>query len=120
LSNCAIVIQHVLTTILHHRAVFMNRVFLGMAFASLLLIPFLGRKLLPGGGFRADQAAHPRDPTGSARGRQPRDWVDHIEAAVRDTIASKQITSVVDKRRVCPVFGQSTLTYGKLGHHRQQ
>src|SRR4051812_16521615 len=38
--------QGVLTTILHHRGPFMA-VFLGMTFASMLLIPFLGRNFFP-------------------------------------------------------------------------
>jgi multidrug efflux pump subunit AcrB len=102
--------QQVLTTILHHRAVFMT-VFLGMAFASLLLIPFLGRNFFP----EVDSGQiklHIRGPTG-LRVEDTAGLVDHIEAAVRDTIPSKEIASVVDNVGL-PVSGIN-LTYGNSG-----
>ena len=102
--------QQVLTTILHHRAVFMT-IFLGMAFASLLLIPFLGRNFFP----EVDSGQiklHIRGPTG-LRVEDTAGLVDHIEAALRDTIPSKEIASVVDNVGL-PV-SSINLTYGNSG-----
>jgi CzcA family heavy metal efflux pump len=102
--------QQVLTTILHHRAVFMT-VFLGMAFASLLLIPFLGRNFFP----EVDSGQiklHVRGPTG-LRVEDTAALVDHIESAVKETIPPKQIVSVVDNVGL-PVSGIN-LTYGNSG-----
>jgi CzcA family heavy metal efflux pump len=102
--------QQVLTTILHHRAVFMT-VFLGMAFASLLLIPLLGRNFFP----EVDSGQiklHIRGPTG-LRVEDTAGLVDHIEAAVKDTIPPKEIASVVDNIGL-PVSGIN-LTYGNSG-----
>jgi multidrug efflux pump subunit AcrB len=102
--------QQVLTTILHHRAVFMT-IFLGMAFASLLLIPFLGRNFFP----EVDSGQiklHIRGPTG-LRVEDTAGLVDHIEAALHDTIPSKEIASVVDNVGL-PV-SSINLTYGNSG-----
>ena len=102
--------QQVLTTILHHRAVFMT-VFLGMAFASMLLIPFLGRNFFP----EVDSGQiklHMRGPTG-LRVEDTAGLVDHIEAACATVIPSQQIASVVDNVGL-PV-SSINLTYGNSG-----
>jgi multidrug efflux pump subunit AcrB len=102
--------QLVLTTILHHRAVFMT-IFLGMAFASMLLIPFLGRNFFPE--VDAGQIKlHVRGPTGM-RVEDTAGLVDHVETALRETIPSNEIASVVDNVGL-PV-SSINLTYGNSG-----
>ena len=102
--------QSVLTTILHHRGVFMA-VFLGMAFASMLLIPFLGRNFFPE--VDAGQIKlHVRGPTG-LRVEDTASLVDHVEAALREVIPSREIASIVDNVGL-PVSGIN-LTYGNSG-----
>jgi multidrug efflux pump subunit AcrB len=102
--------QSVLTTILHHRGVFMA-VFLGMAFASMLLIPFLGRNFFPE--VDAGQIKlHVRGPTG-LRVEDTASLVDHVEAALREVIPSREIASMVDNVGL-PVSGIN-LTYGNSG-----
>src|SRR5882762_5868166 len=102
--------QSVLTTILHHRGVFMA-VFLGMAFASMLLIPFLGRNFFPE--VDAGQIKlHVRGPTGT-RVEDTASLVDHVEAALREVIPSREIASIVDNVGL-PVSGIN-LTYGNSG-----
>ncbi len=104
------VYQSVLTTILHHRSVFMA-VFLGMAFGSMLLIPFLGRNFFPE--VDAGQIKlHVRGPTG-LRVEETAALVDHVEAALRQTIPPGEIASVVDNIGL-PV-SSINLTYGNSG-----
>src|SRR6202035_3281646 len=102
--------QSVLTTILHHRAVFMT-IFLGMAFGSMLLIPFLGRNFFP----EVDSGQiklHVRGPTG-LRVEDTAGLVDHVEAALREVIPPREIASIVDNVGL-PVSGIN-LTYGNSG-----
>jgi multidrug efflux pump subunit AcrB len=102
--------QHILTSILHHRGVFMA-VFLGMAFASMLLVPFLGQNFFPevdGGQIKL----HVRAPTGT-RVEETAALVDHVEAAIRQLIPSDQIGSVVDNVGL-PV-SSINMTYGNSG-----
>jgi multidrug efflux pump subunit AcrB len=102
--------QSVLTTILHHRGVFMA-VFLGMAFGSMLLVPFLGQNFFPE--VDAGQIKlHVRGPTG-LRVEETAGMVDHVEAAVREVIPSTDISSIVDNVGL-PVSGIN-LTYGNSG-----
>lgn len=102
--------QQVLSTILYHRAVFIT-VFLGMAFASLLLLPFLGRNFFPE--VDAGQIKlHIRGPTG-LRVEDTAGLVDRVEAALRDFIPGNQIASVVDNVGL-PV-SSINLTYGNSG-----
>jgi multidrug efflux pump subunit AcrB len=102
--------QSVLTAILHHRGVFMA-VFIGMAFGSMLLIPFLGRNFFPE--VDAGQIKlHVRGPTG-LRVEDSASLVDHIEAALREVIPAREIASVVDNVGL-PV-SSINLTYGNSG-----
>jgi multidrug efflux pump subunit AcrB len=102
--------QLVLTTILHHRGVFMA-VFAGMAFGSMLLIPFLGRNFFPE--VDAGQIKlHVRGPTG-LRVEDSASLVDHVEAALREVIPAGEIASIVDNVGL-PVSGIN-LTYGNSG-----
>ncbi len=102
--------QSILTTILHHRAVFMA-VFLGLAFGSMLLIPFLGRNFFPE--VDAGQIKlHVRGPTG-LRVEDTAGLVDHVEAAVRQRIPAGEIASVVDNIGL-PV-SSINVTYGNSG-----
>ncbi len=102
--------QSVLTTILHHRGVFIP-VFLGLAFGSMLLFPFLGRNFFPE--VDAGQIKlHVRGPTG-LRVEDTAGLVDHVEAALRRTIPADQIASVVDNIGL-PVSGIN-VTYGNSG-----
>jgi multidrug efflux pump subunit AcrB len=102
--------QSVLTTILHHRGVFMA-VFVGMAFGSMLLIPFLGRNFFPE--VDAGQIKlHVRGPTG-LRVEDSAALVDHVEAALREVIPAREIASVVDNIGL-PV-SSINLTYGNSG-----
>jgi multidrug efflux pump subunit AcrB len=102
--------QSILTTLLHHRGAFLA-IFLGMAFGSMLLIPFLGRNFFPevdGGQIKL----HVRGPTG-LRVEDTAALVDHVEAALRDAIPSREIASVVDNVGL-PV-SSINLTYGNSG-----
>jgi multidrug efflux pump subunit AcrB len=102
--------QSVLTTILQHRGVFMA-VFVGMAFGSMLLIPFLGRNFFP----EVDSGQiklHVRGPTG-LRVEDSAGLVDHVEAALREVIPAREIVSIVDNVGL-PVSGIN-LTYGNSG-----
>jgi CzcA family heavy metal efflux pump len=102
--------QSVLSTILHHRGVFMA-VFLGMTFASMLLIPFLGRNFFPE--VDAGQIKlHVRGPTG-LRVEDTAALVDRVEEAVRQVIPAKEVASVVDNVGL-PV-SSINLTYGNSG-----
>jgi multidrug efflux pump subunit AcrB len=102
--------QLVLTTILHHRGVFMA-VFVGMAFGSMLLIPFLGRNFFPE--VDAGQIKlHVRGPTG-LRVEDSAGLVDHVEAALREVIPAREIASIVDNIGL-PV-SSINLTYGNSG-----
>ncbi len=102
--------QTVLDAVLHHRGVFMA-VFLGMMFASMLLIPFLGRNFFPE--VDAGQIKlHVRAPTG-LRVEDTAVLVDHVEAAVREVIPGNQISSVIDNIGL-PV-SSINLTYGNSG-----
>jgi multidrug efflux pump subunit AcrB len=102
--------QSVLTAILQHRGVFMA-VFAGMAFGSMLLIPFLGRNFFPE--VDAGQIKlHVRGPTG-LRVEDTAALVDHVEAALREVIPARDIASVVDNVGL-PVSGIN-LTYGNSG-----
>ncbi len=58
-SRCARAIRRSAGVALAHRRVFMIG-FLGLCAVSFALLPWLGRELLPFGGFRPDQAARPR------------------------------------------------------------
>jgi len=102
--------QLVLTTILHHRGVFMA-IFAGMAFGSMLLIPFLGRNFFPE--VDAGQIkVHVRGPTG-LRVEDSAGLVDHVEAALRKVIPAGEIASIVDNVGL-PV-SSINLTYGNSG-----
>jgi multidrug efflux pump subunit AcrB len=102
--------QSVLTTILHHRGVFMA-VFLGMAFGSMLLYPFLGQNFFPE--VDAGQIKlHIRAPTG-LRVEDTAALVDHVESAMREVIPPHEIASVVDNVGL-PV-SSINLTYGNSG-----
>jgi multidrug efflux pump subunit AcrB len=100
----------VLATILHHRGVFIA-IFLGMAFGSMLLYPFLGRDFFPE--VDAGQIKlHVRGPTG-LRVEDTAGLVDHVEAALRENIPAREIASMVDNVGL-PVSGIN-LTYGNSG-----
>jgi multidrug efflux pump subunit AcrB len=102
--------QSILNTILHHRGVFIA-VFLGMAFGSMLLYPFLGRDFFP----QVDAGQiklHVRGPTG-LRVEETAGLVDHVEAALRQVIPTGEIANVVDNVGL-PVSGIN-LTYGNSG-----
>lgn len=102
--------EHVLTTVLEHRGVFIP-VFLGVAFGSMLLFPFLGRNFFPE--VDAGQIKlHVRGPTG-LRVEDTAALVDHVEAALRRTIPSAEIASVVDNIGL-PV-SSINVTYGNSG-----
>jgi multidrug efflux pump subunit AcrB len=82
-----------------------------MAFASMLLIPFLGRNFFPE--VDAGQIKlHVRGPTG-LRVEDTASLVDHVEAALREVIPSREIASMVDNVGL-PVSGIN-LTYGNSG-----
>jgi len=102
--------QLVLTTILHHRGVFMA-IFAGMAFGSMLLIPFLGRNFFPE--VDAGQIkVHVRGPTG-LRVEDSAGLVDHVETALRKVIPAGEIASIVDNVGL-PV-SSINMTYGNSG-----
>jgi multidrug efflux pump subunit AcrB len=85
--------QGLLTTVLRHRAVFIW-VFLGAAFGSMLLYPFLGRNFFPE--VDAGQIKlHLRAPTGT-RVEETAALTDRVEVAMREVIPSNEIASVVD------------------------
>ncbi|MGH8138718.1 MAG: efflux RND transporter permease subunit [Steroidobacteraceae bacterium] len=102
--------QAVLTTVLSQRRAFMA-VFLGAAFASMLLYPFLGSNFFPevdGGQIKL----HVRAPTGT-RVEDTTALVDHVEAALREVIPAHEIASIVDNVGL-PV-SSINLTYSNSG-----
>jgi multidrug efflux pump subunit AcrB len=102
--------QSQLTAILEHRGVFMA-VFLGVAFASMLIVPFLGRNFFPE--VDAGQIKlHVRGQTG-LRVEETAALVDHVEAALREVIPPAQIGSVVDN--IGLAVSSINLTYGNSG-----
>jgi multidrug efflux pump subunit AcrB len=99
-----------LAAILERRKVFIP-VFLGAAFASMLLIPLLGRNFFP----EVDSGQiklHLRAPTGT-RVEDTAALVDHVEAALRQVIPPGEIASVVDNVGL-PV-SSINLTYSNSG-----
>jgi multidrug efflux pump subunit AcrB len=83
----------VLKSALAHSRMFMI-CFLALAFASMIIYPFLGRNFFPE--VDAGQIKlHVRGPTGF-RVEDTAGLVDHVEAAVRKVIPAQQIGSVVD------------------------
>jgi multidrug efflux pump subunit AcrB len=85
--------REILDAALHHRGVFIP-VFLGVAFASMLLIPLLGKNFFP----EVDSGQiklHVRGPTGT-RVEDTAALVDHIEASLREVIPAGEIANVVD------------------------
>jgi multidrug efflux pump subunit AcrB len=100
----------ILETLLHHRSAFAS-VFLGVAGASLLLYPLLGRNFFP----EVDSGQiklHLRGPTGM-RVEDTAALVDHVEGAIREVIPGQEIASVVDNVGL-PV-SSINLTYGNSG-----
>jgi multidrug efflux pump subunit AcrB len=86
-------------------------VFLAMAFASMLIYPFLGRNFFPE--VDAGQIKlHVRGPTGR-RVEDTAGLVDNVEAAVRRVIPAHEIESVVDNIGL-PV-SSINVTYGTSG-----
>ena len=99
-----------LTVVLEHRGAFIA-VFLGFAVASMLIYPFLGRNFFPevdGGQIKL----HIRGQTG-LRVEDTAVLVDHIEAAMREVIPPREITSMVDNIGL-PV-SSINMTYGNSG-----
>ena len=102
--------HEVLGAILERRRVFIP-IFLGATFASMLLIPLLGRNFFP----EVDSGQiklHLRAPTGT-RVEDTAALVDHIEAALRQVIPAGEIASVVDNVGL-PV-SSINLTYSNSG-----
>ncbi len=102
--------HEVLAAILEHRRAFIP-VFLAGAFASLLLIPLLGRNFFP----EVDSGQiklHVRGPTGM-RVEDSAALVDHVEASLREVIPAGEIASVVDNVGL-PV-SSINLTYSNSG-----
>jgi CzcA family heavy metal efflux pump len=102
--------HEVLAAILESRKVFIP-VFLGASFASMLLIPLLGRNFFP----EVDSGQiklHIRAPTGT-RVEDTAAQVDHIEAALRQVIPPGEIASLVDNVGL-PV-SSINLTYSNSG-----
>jgi multidrug efflux pump subunit AcrB len=102
--------HEILQAVLEHRRVFIP-VFLGAAFASMLLIPLLGRNFFP----EVDSGQiklHLRGPTGM-RVEDSAALVDHVEAALRQVIPAGEIASVVDNVGL-PV-SSINLTYSNSG-----
>jgi multidrug efflux pump subunit AcrB len=100
----------VLESALHHRKAFLT-IFLGIAFASMLLIPLLGSNFFP----EVDSGQiklHLRGPTG-VRVEDSAAQVDHIEAALHEVIPPSEIASVVDNVGL-PV-SSINLTYSNSG-----
>ena len=85
--------HELLKAALAHRRPFLTG-FLSIAFASMLIYPFLGRNFFPevdAGQIRL----HVRGPTGF-RVEDTAGLVDHVEAAIRQVIPAAEIGSVVD------------------------
>ena len=85
--------------------------FLGVVLLSMLLYPLLGRNFFP----EVDSGQiklHVRAPTG-IRVEETAAQVDHIEAAVRKVIPSRELASIVDNIGL-PVSGIN-VTYGNSG-----
>ena len=102
--------QGFLTTVLEHRRVFIA-CFLGFAAVSMLIYPFLGRNFFPD--VDAGQIKlHIRGQTG-LRVEDTAVLVDHVEAALKEVIPSREISSMVDNIGL-PV-SSINLTYGNSG-----
>src|SRR5579872_4788719 len=102
--------QQILTTVLHHRGPFMT-IFLSVAFASMLLYPFLGSNFFPE--VDAGQIKlHMRAPTG-LRVEDTAGLADHVEVALRKVIAERDIASIVDN--VGPPVSSINTTYSNSG-----
>src|SRR6185437_1223137 len=102
--------HEVLGAVLERRKVFIP-LFVGATFASMLLIPLLGRNFFP----EVDSGQiklHLRAPTGT-RVEDTAALVDHIEAALRQVIPAGEIASVVDNVGL-PV-SSINLTYSNSG-----
>ena len=102
--------HEVLAAILQYRKAFIP-IFLGATFASMLLIPLLGRNFFP----EVDSGQiklHLRGPTGM-RVEDTAALVDHVEAALHQVIPSGEIASVVDNVGL-PV-SSINLTYSNSG-----
>jgi multidrug efflux pump subunit AcrB len=85
--------------------------FLGLAFASMVIYPFLGRNFFPE--VDAGQIKlHVRGPTGF-RVEDTAGLVDRVEAAVRTVIPAQQIGSVVDN--IGLAVSSINVTYGTSG-----
>jgi CzcA family heavy metal efflux pump len=85
--------------------------FLAVAFASLIIYPFLGRNFFPE--VDAGQIKlHVRGPTGF-RVEDTAGLVDHVEAAVRQVIPAEEIGSVVDN--IGLAVSSINVTYGTSG-----
>jgi CzcA family heavy metal efflux pump len=85
--------------------------FLALAFASMIIYPFLGRNFFPE--VDAGQIKlHVRGPTGY-RVEDTAGLVDHVEAAVRKVIPAQQIGSVVDN--IGLAVSSINVTYGTSG-----
>jgi multidrug efflux pump subunit AcrB len=100
----------VLAYLLQRRRAFIP-VFLGIAFASMLLYPLLGRNFFP----EVDSGQiklHVRGPTGM-RVEDSAALVDHVETALRGVIPAKEIASIVDNVGL-PV-SSINLTYNNSG-----
>jgi len=89
-------------------APFFMTVFLGMAFASMLLIPFLGRNFFPE--VDADRSSCTCAVRPACAWKIPRAWSTMWKRPCRDTIPSNEIASVVDNVGL-PV-SSINLTYG--------
>ena len=99
-----------LETVLEHRALFITG-FLGFAVLSSLIYPFLGRNFFPD--VDAGQIKlHIRGQTG-LRVEDTAVLVDHVEAAMKEVIPQKEISSMVDNIGL-PV-SSINLTYGNSG-----
>jgi multidrug efflux pump subunit AcrB len=95
---------------LAHSRVFMI-CFLALAFASMIIYPFLGRNFFPE--VDAGQIKlHVRGPTGF-RVEDTAGLIDHVEAAVRGVIPAQQIGSVVDN--IGLAVSSINVTYGTSG-----
>jgi CzcA family heavy metal efflux pump len=102
--------HEVLKSALAHSRMFMI-CFLVLAFASMIIYPFLGRNFFPE--VDAGQIKlHVRGPTGF-RVEDTAGLVDHVEAAVRRVIPAPQIGSVVDN--IGLAVSSINVTYGTSG-----
>ena len=102
--------HEVLGAVLERRKVFIP-IFVGATFASMLLIPLLGRNFFP----EVDSGQiklHLRAPTGT-RVEDTAALVDHVEAALRQVIPAGEMASVVDNVGL-PV-SSINLTYSNSG-----